>query len=130
MTIGKGAQLIRSAGSFGIVMAKGDSYATIKMPSGEVRLVNLKCKATIGQLCNSESRNGMRGKAGATRWKGFRPSVRGSVMNACDHPHGGGEGKAPIGRPGPLTPWGKPTLGYKTRNKKKHSSKYILTRRR
>ncbi len=130
LSIGRGGQLARSAGAFGVVMAKNNRYATIKLPSGEVRLVNVKCRATVGQLGNQERRNTMRGKAGATRWAGFRPAVRGSVMNPCDHPHGGGEGKAPIGRPGPVTPWGKPTLGYKTRNAKKVSKKYILERRK
>jgi large subunit ribosomal protein L2 len=111
-------------------MAKEGKHAHIKLPSGEVRLVPSGCRATIGQLGNVEHENITIGKAGRSRWLGFRPSVRGSVMNPVDHPHGGGEGKAPIGRKSPLTPWGKPTLGYKTRAKKKKSNIFILKKRK
>ena len=130
LIINRGGQLARSAGSYGLLMAKANNYATIKLPSGEIRMVNLKCKATIGEVGNSEHRNRSIGKAGRKRKMGFRPSVRGSVMNPCDHPHGGGEGKAPIGRPSPLSPTGKKTLGFKTRKQKKVSQKYILKRRK
>ena len=127
---GKGAQLARSAGSSVVLMAKHEKYATVKLPSGEVRYIGLDCLATIGVVGNADHRNTVYGKAGAKRWKGRRPHVRGSVMNPCDHPHGGGEGRAPIGRSGPMTPWGKPTLGYKTRKPKNKSNKYILKKRR
>jgi large subunit ribosomal protein L2 len=130
LSIGKGGQLARSAGTNAVLMAKADKYATIKMPSGEIRLINLKCCATLGQVGNSEKRNTSVSKAGVNRKRGKRPQVRGSVMNPCDHPHGGGEGRAPIGKSGPCTPWGKPTLGYKTRKKKKQSDKLILRKRR
>ena len=126
---GKGAQLVRSAGSAAQLMAKESGQAQIRLPSGEVRIVRLECKATIGQVGNIEHENVRVGKAGKTRHKGFRPTVRGSVMNPVDHPHGGGEGKSPIGHPGPMTPWGKPALGYKTRNKKAKSDKLIIKRR-
>ena len=130
LTPGKGAQFVRSAGATAQVMAKEGSYVTLRLPSGEVRLIRRECYATIGQVGNIEARNLSLGKAGRNRWKGRRPSVRGSVMNPVDHPHGGGEGRAPIGRSGPVTPWGKPTLGYKTRKPKKPSSKLIIRRRR
>ena len=126
---GKGAQLVRSAGAFAQLMAKENGSAQIRLPSGEVRIVRLDCKATIGQVGNLEHENIKLGKAGKTRHKGIRPTVRGSVMNPCDHPHGGGEGKSPVGRPGPVTPWGKPALGYKTRNKKARTNKFIIKRR-
>lgn len=126
LVVGKGGQLARSAGSQVTVMAKNEKYATLKMPSGEIRLVNVKCRATIGAIGNSDNRNILLGKAGASRWRRKRPTVRGSVMNPCDHPHGGGEGKAPIGRDKPRDKWGNPALGYKTRKKKKLSSKYIV----
>ncbi|MCL1858195.1 MAG: 50S ribosomal protein L2 [Oscillospiraceae bacterium] len=126
---GKGAQLARSAGSAAQLMAKDNGMAQIRLPSGEVRVVRLECKATIGQVGNMEHENVRVGKAGKTRHKGVRPTVRGSVMNPVDHPHGGGEGKSPIGHPGPMTPWGKPALGYKTRNKKAKSDKLIIKRR-
>ena len=126
---GKGAQLVRSAGAFAQLMAKENGKAQVRLPSGEVRIVRLDCKATIGQVGNLEHENIKLGKAGKTRHKGIRPTVRGSVMNPCDHPHGGGEGKSPVGRPGPVTPWGKPALGYKTRNKKARTNKFIIKRR-
>ena len=126
---GKGAQLVRSAGAFAQLMAKENGTAQVRLPSGEVRIVRLECKATIGQVGNLEHENIKLGKAGKTRHKGIRPTVRGSVMNPCDHPHGGGEGKSPVGRPGPVTPWGKPALGYKTRNKKARTNKFIIKRR-
>ena len=128
--IDKGGQIARSAGVYAVLMGKHDKYVTLKMPSGEVRLINNKCKATIGEVGNSDNRNTVLGKAGANRWRGRRPKVRGSVMNPCDHPHGGGEGRAPVGHAGPRTPWGKPTLGYKTRNKRKKSGKFILSKRK
>ena len=127
---GKGAQMVRSAGATAQVMAKEGEYVTLRLPSGEVRLVRRDCYATIGQVGNLEARNLSAGKAGRNRWKGRRPKVRGSVMNPVDHPHGGGEGRAPIGRPGPVTPWGKPTLGAKTRKPKKPSNSLIVRRRR
>ncbi len=127
---GKGGQIVRAAGATAQVVAKEGGYVSIKLPSGEVRMIRRDCYATIGQVGNVEARNLSAGKAGRTRWKGRRPQVRGSVMNPVDHPHGGGEGRAPIGRPGPVTPWGKPTLGYKTRKRKKPSSKLIVRRRR
>ena len=126
---GKGGQLVRSAGSFAQLMAKENGMAQVRLPSGEVRLVRLDCVATIGQVSNIEHENVKVGKAGKTRHRGIRPSVRGSVMNPCDHPHGGGEGRAPIGRSGPVTPWGKPALGYKTRNKKSKTEKFIVRHR-
>jgi large subunit ribosomal protein L2 len=126
---GKGGQLVRSAGNSAQLMAKEGKYAQVRLPSGEVRLVRLDCKATIGQIGNIEHDTVKIGKAGKTRHMGIRPTVRGSVMNPCDHPHGGGEGKSPVGRPGPVTPWGKPALGYKTRNKKARTNKYIVKRR-
>ncbi|MBQ8737875.1 MAG: 50S ribosomal protein L2 [Clostridia bacterium] len=126
---GKGAQLVRTAGAQAQLMAKENGMAQVRLPSGEVRLVRLDCKATIGQVGNIEHDTIKIGKAGKTRHMGIRPTVRGSVMNPCDHPHGGGEGKSPIGRPGPVTPWGKPALGLKTRNKKARTNKYIVKRR-
>ena len=126
---GKGAQLVRSAGAFAQLMAKENGTAQVRLPSGEVRIIRLECKATIGQVGNLEHETIKLGKAGKTRHKGIRPTVRGSVMNPCDHPHGGGEGKSPIGHPGPVTPWGKPALGYKTRNKKARTNKFIIKRR-
>ncbi len=125
---GRGAQIARSAGISAQIMAKEGNYATIKMPSGEMRLVSLKCRATIGQVGNLEHEIVRVGKAGKTRHFGIRPTVRGSVMNPNDHPHGGGEGKSPVGHAGPMTPWGKPALGYKTRKKKNPTSKFILKR--
>ena len=126
---GKGAQLVRSAGVAAQLMAKEGSMAQVRLPSGEYRKVRMECKASIGQVGNIEHGNIHLGKAGRKRHMGWRPTVRGSVMNPCDHPHGGGEGKAPIGRPGPVTPWGKPTLGYKTRKTKNQSDKFIVKRR-
>ena len=126
---GKGAQLVRSAGAFAQLMAKENGTAQVRLPSGEVRIIRLECKATIGQVGNLEHETIKLGKAGKTRHMGIRPTVRGSVMNPCDHPHGGGEGKSPVGRPGPVTPWGKPALGYKTRNKKARTNKFIIKRR-
>ncbi len=130
LTPGKGAQIVRSAGATAQVVAKEGDYVTLKLPSGEVRLVRRNCYATIGQVGNLDARNLSAGKAGRNRWKGRRPTVRGSVMNPVDHPHGGGEGRAPIGRSGPVTPWGKPALGLKTRKPKKASSSLIVRRRR
>ncbi|MBW4634321.1 MAG: 50S ribosomal protein L2 [Iphinoe sp. HA4291-MV1] len=127
---GKGGQIVRSAGATAQVVAKEGNYVTLKLPSGEVRMIRRECYATVGQVGNLDARNLSAGKAGRTRWKGRRPQVRGSVMNPVDHPHGGGEGRAPIGRPGPVTPWGKPALGMKTRKPKKSSSKLIVRRRR
>ena len=129
LTPGKGAQLVRSAGSGAQLMAKENDMALVRLPSGELRRVRLNCKATIGQVGNIEHENVRVGKAGKTRHKGIRPTVRGSVMNPVDHPHGGGEGKSLIGHPGPLTPWGKPALGLKTRNKKAKTDKLIVKRR-
>ena len=127
---GKGAQLVRSAGAMAQLVSKeANGMAQIRLPSGEVRYIRLDCKATIGQVGNVEHDTVKVGKAGKTRHKGIRPTVRGSVMNPCDHPHGGGEGRSPIGHPGPLTPWGKPALGYKTRNKKSRTDKFIVKRR-
>ena len=126
---GKGAQLVRSAGVFAQLIAKENGVAQVRLPSGEVRIIRLDCKASIGQVGNIEHDTVKVGKAGKTRHKGIRPTVRGSVMNPCDHPHGGGEGKSPIGRPTPVTPWGKPALGYKTRNKKARTDKFIVKRR-
>ncbi len=125
---GKGGQLVRSAGVAAQLMAKDAKYAQVKMPSGEMRLILVKCKATIGQVGNLDHEIIRIGKAGKVRHMGIRPTVRGSVMNPCDHPHGGGEGRAPIGRSGPVTPWGKPALGYKTRKKKNRTDKFILKR--
>ena len=126
---GKGAQLARAAGNMAQLMAKEGKYGMIRLPSGELRNVQLNCMASIGQVGNIDHENVNIGKAGRTRHMGIRPTVRGSVMNPCDHPHGGGEGRAPIGRPGPVTPWGKPALGYKTRGKHKASDKFIVKRR-
>ena len=126
---GKGAQLVRSAGNSAQLMAKENGFALLRLPSTELRNVPINCMATIGQVSNIDHENVKIGKAGRKRHMGWRPTVRGSVMNPNDHPHGGGEGKSPIGRPGPVTPWGKPTLGYKTRDKKKASNKYIVRRR-
>jgi len=126
---GRGGKLVRSAGAYAQLMAKEGDYAHVRLTSGEVRLIRLVCRATIGQIGNLDHENISIGKAGRKRHMGIRPTVRGSVMNPVDHPHGGGEGKSPIGRPGPVTPWGKPTLGYKTRPKKKYSDKYIVKRR-
>ena len=126
---GKGAQLARAAGIMAQLMAKEGRYALVRLPSGELRNVPVECMATIGQVSNLEHENVNIGKAGRKRHMGWRPTVRGSVMNPCDHPHGGGEGKSPIGRPGPVTPWGKPALGYKTRKKKNLSNKFIVKRR-
>ena len=124
----RGAQIARAAGISAQIMAKEGAYATLKMPSGEMRLIPVKCKATVGQVGNLEHEIVHLGKAGKTRYLGIRPTVRGSVMNPNDHPHGGGEGKSPVGHAGPMTPWGKPALGYKTRKKKNTSSKFILKR--
>ena len=126
---GKGAQLVRSAGVAAQLISKENGIAQVRLPSGEVRIIRLDCKATIGQVGNIEHDTVKLGKAGKTRHMGIRPSVRGSVMNPCDHPHGGGEGKSPIGRPSPVTPWGKPTNGYKTRNKKARTDKFIVRSR-
>ena len=126
---GKGAQLARSAGNMAQLMAKEGAYGLLRLPSGELRNVPVGCMATIGQVSNQDHINVNIGKAGRKRHMGWRPTVRGSVMNPCDHPHGGGEGRAPIGRTGPVTPWGKPALGYKTRQKHKSTDKYIVKRR-
>ncbi len=126
---GKGAQLIRSAGVSGQLMAKENGVAQVRLPSGEVRYIRLNCKATIGVVGNSDHANVQLGKAGRSRHMGIRPTVRGSVMNPCDHPHGGGEGKSPVGRPSPVTPWGKPAMGYKTRKKHHRTDKQIVKRR-
>lgn len=126
---GKGGQLCRGAGTAAQLMAKEGKYSQVRLPSGEVRMIPVVAKATIGQVGNADHENISLGKAGRKRHMGFRPTVRGSVMNPCDHPHGGGEGKSPIGRSGPVTPWGKPTLGYKTRKKKNPSDKFIVKRR-
>ncbi|QUH28945.1 50S ribosomal protein L2 [Vallitalea guaymasensis] len=126
---GKGGQLVRSAGNVAQLMAKEGKFATLRLPSGEMRLVPILCKATIGQVGNIDHELITVGKAGRKRHMGIRPTVRGSVMNPNDHPHGGGEGRAPVGRPSPMTPWGKPALGYKTRKKNKHSNKYIIRKR-
>lgn len=127
---GKGGQMVRSAGASAQLMAKEGGLATLRLPSGEMRMVSAKCRATVGQVGNIEHENIVDGKAGRSRWKNKRPHVRGVVMNPVDHPHGGGEGKSPIGRKSPVTPWGKPTLGYKTRKKNKASDKYIVKRRK
>jgi large subunit ribosomal protein L2 len=126
---GKGAQLVRTAGASAQLMAKEGKYGQVRLPSGEVRMVHLECRATIGQIGNVEHENIVGGKAGRSRWKGFRPSVRGVVMNPSDHPHGGGEGRSPIGRKHPVTPWGKPAIGAKTRKKNKLSDSMIIKRR-
>lgn len=126
---GKGAQFARSAGVMAQLMAKEGAYALVRLPSGELRNVPVSCMATIGQVGNVDHENVKIGKAGRKRHMGIRPTVRGSVMNPCDHPHGGGEGKSPIGRPGPVTPWGKPALGYKTRKNHNRSDKFIVKRR-
>ncbi|MBP1919126.1 50S ribosomal protein L2 [Youngiibacter multivorans] len=126
LAAGKGAQMVRSAGTSAQLMAKEGNYATLRLPSGEMRYVRIECRATIGTVSNSTHGIINLGKAGRTRHLGIRPTVRGSVMNPVDHPHGGGEGKSPIGRPAPLTPWGKPALGYKTRKHKKYSDRLII----
>ena len=126
----QGGKLVKAAGQSAQLMAKEGKYAHVRLPSGEMRLILSTCRATIGVIGNSEHENIKLGKAGRTRHMGIRPTVRGSVMNPVDHPHGGGEGKAPVGHAGPLTPWGKPALGYKTRNKKKQSNKFIVKRRK
>ena len=126
---GKGAQLVRSAGGAAQLMAKENGVAQVRLPSGEYRYIRLNCMATIGAVGNQDYSNQKLGKAGKTRHRGVRPTVRGSVMNPCDHPHGGGEGKSPVGRPGPVTPWGKPALGYKTRKTKNRTDKQIVRRR-
>ena len=125
----KGGQLVRSAGNCAQLMAKEGKFAQVRLPSGEVRMIRIDCRATIGQVSNLDHENISIGKAGRKRHMGWRPTVRGVVMNPCDHPHGGGEGKSPVGMPSPVTPWGKPALGYKTRNKKKASDKFIVKRR-
>lgn len=127
---GRGGQIVRAAGTSAQVVAKEGNFVSLRLPSGEVRLIRRECYATIGQVGNTDARNVSLGKAGRKRWLGRRPEVRGSVMNPVDHPHGGGEGRAPIGRPGPVTPWGKPTLGRKTRKKNKPSNALIVRRRR
>ncbi len=127
---GKGAQMCRAAGGYAQLMAKEGNYAQVRLPSGEVRKVRIECRATIGVIGNIDHGNINLGKAGRKRHMGIRPTVRGSVMNPNDHPHGGGEGKAPVGRPGPVTPWGKPALGYKTRKKNKASNQYIVKTRK
>ena len=127
---GKGGQMVRAAGTSAQLMAKEGNYATLRLPSGEMRYVRIECRATIGTLSNTTHDIVNIGKAGRKRHMGFRPTVRGSVMNPCDHPHGGGEGRSPIGRPSPVTPWGKPALGYKTRKNKKYSDKFIIKDRR
>ena len=129
MKLGRGGQMVRSAGNVAQLMAKDEKYATVRLPSGEMRLLPVFCRATIGQVGNQDHELINIGKAGKKRHMGIRPTVRGSVMNPNDHPHGGGEGKAPIGRSAPSTPWGKPALGYKTRKKNKHSNKYIVRKR-
>ena len=127
---GQGGKLVRSAGQEAQLMAKEGAYAHVRLPSGEMRLIAVRCRATIGTIGNSDHENIKIGKAGRKRHMGIRPTVRGSVMNPNDHPHGGGEGRAPVGHSGPMTPWGKPALGYKTRNKKKLSNKFIVKRRK
>ena len=127
---GQGGKLVRTAGQSAQLMAKEGKYAHVRLPSGEMRLVLARCRATIGTIGNSDHENVKIGKAGRKRHMGWRPEVRGSVMNPVDHPHGGGEGRAPVGHAGPLTPWGKPALGYKTRNKKKNTNKFIVKRRK
>ena len=129
LQIGKGGQMVRSAGTSAQLMAKEGDYATLRLPSGEMRYVRIECRATIGTVSNTTNDIINIGKAGRKRHMGWRPTVRGSVMNPCDHPHGGGEGRSPIGRPSPVTPWGKPALGYKTRKTKKYSDRFIIKRR-
>jgi large subunit ribosomal protein L2 len=130
LTPGRGGQIVRAAGASAQVVAKEGNFVSLRLPSGEVRMIRRECYATIGQVGNTDARNVSLGKAGRKRWLGRRPEVRGSVMNPVDHPHGGGEGRAPIGRPGPVTPWGKPALGYKTRKRNKPSNALIVRRRR
>jgi large subunit ribosomal protein L2 len=127
MNIGRGGQIARSAGCSAQVMAKEGDYAILRLPSGEMRMIHIKCRASIGEIGNAEHENLTTGKAGRSRWRGIRPGVRGTTMNPVDHPHGGGEGASPPGR-NPVTPWGVPTLGHKTRKAKKPSSKYIVRR--
>jgi large subunit ribosomal protein L2 len=127
---GRGGQIIRSAGTSAQVVAKDGNFVTLRMPSGEVRLVHNRCYATIGEVGNAENKNLVLGKAGRSRWLGIRPTVRGVVMNPCDHPHGGGEGRSPIGRARPVTPWGKPALGIKTRRNNKYSDFCIIRKRK
>ena len=129
LQVGKGGQLVRSAGSSAQLMAKEGNYATLRLPSGEMRYVRIECRATVGTVSNATNDIINLGKAGRKRHMGWRPTVRGSVMNPNDHPHGGGEGKSPVGRPSPVTPWGKPALGYKTRKNKKYSDRFIIKRR-
>lgn len=129
LKVGKGGQLCRGAGASAQLMAKEGAYAQVRLPSGEVRMIPMEARATIGQVSNEDNENVNLGKAGRNRHRGFRPTVRGSVMNPVDHPHGGGEGKSPIGHPGPLTPWGKPALGHRTRKKNNPNDKYIVRRR-
>ena len=130
LKIGKGGQMVRSAGESAQLMAKEGNYALLRLPSGELRQVHVRCRATIGVVSNTDYENITIGKAGRSRWKGIRPGNRGVVMNPCDHPHGGGEGKAPVGRKRPVTPWGKPAYGVKTRDAKKASNKFIVKRRK
>nr|YP_009294596.1 ribosomal protein L2 [Asparagopsis taxiformis]AOM66079.1 ribosomal protein L2 [Asparagopsis taxiformis] len=130
LTSGKGGQIVRSAGTYAQIVAKEGNFVTLKLPSSEVRMIHKDCYATIGQVGNIEASNITIGKAGRNRWLGKKPKVRGVVMNPVDHPHGGGEGRSPIGKPQPLTPWGKPALGIKTRNPKKYSNSYILRHRK
>ena len=130
MKIGKGAQMVRSAGESAQLMAKEGNYALLRLPSGELRQVHVRCRTTVGIVGNTDYENITLGKAGRSRWKGVRPGNRGVVMNPCDHPHGGGEGKAPVGRKRPVTPWGKPAYGVKTRDAKKASGKFIVKRRK
>ncbi len=130
MKPGKGGQIARAAGNGAQLMGKEEKYALLRMPSGEIRYIAINCKATVGQVGNLDHENITVGKAGRTRHMGIRPTVRGSVMNPNDHPHGGGEGRSPVGRPNPVTPWGKPALGYKTRDKKKASNKFIVSRKK
>nr|WOA02333.1 ribosomal protein L2 [Gloiopeltis furcata] len=127
---GRGGQIVRAAGTYAQIVAKEGNFVTLKLPSSEVRIIRKECYATVGQIGNIDASNISIGKAGRNRWLGKKPRVRGVVMNPVDHPHGGGEGRSPIGRPHPVTPWGKPALGIKTRNKKKDSSRYILRRRK
>ena len=129
LQVGKGAQLVRAAGGAAQLMAKEGAYATLRLPSGEMRYVRIECRATIGTISNTTNDIVNIGKAGRKRHMGWRPTVRGSVMNPNDHPHGGGEGKSPVGRPSPVTPWGKPTIGYKTRKNKKYSDRFIIKNR-
>ena len=130
LQVGRGGQLVRSAGASAQVMAKEGEYAQVRLPSGEVRMIHLDCRATVGQVGNLDHEAVTIGKAGRSRWLGVRPGVRGVVMDPSSHPHGGGEGKSPIGMPGPVSPWGKPTLGYKTRKKAKPSTKFVVRSRR